>query len=169
MAIYINFENKDYKRLRDIFDIARCNKSKEYPKDTILVQVSVTRGQVIYLDKAQHVADGSKYAALTVKEPDKYNAKYLYYMLDENMPDIVRRCKSGINLQMDALSGEKILVHLDIDTQNTIVDLIDIVQEWLYLERKTVELLKQHRLEMMRHMFPEEGITVPRWRFYSDK
>ena len=147
-----DLSNWTYERLRDIFDITRCNKSKEYPKDTILVQVSATRGQVIYLDKAQHVEDGSKYAALTVKEPDKYNAKYLYYMLDENMPDIVRRCKSGINLQMDALSGEKIPIHKDVYTQNTIVTMLDAIVKCTEIEARTVELLQQHKLEMLDKM-----------------
>jgi hypothetical protein len=148
----IDLGNWTYARLRDVFDIARCNKSKEYPKDTILVQVSATRGQVIYLDKAQRVEDGSKYATLTVKEPDKYNAKYLYYVLDLNMPDIVERCKSGINLQMDALSGEKIQIHRDMNTQNTIVTMLDVVVKCTEIEARTVELLRQHKEEMLDKM-----------------
>lgn len=150
----MNIDSKHYsqKRLRDIFDIARCNKSKEYQKDTILIQISATRGQVIYIDKVQRVEDGSKYAALTVKEPGKYNVKYLYYVLDANMPDIVRRCASGINLQMDSLASAKIPIITNIHTQNTIADLCDIAVKYEHTEARTVELLKQHKLEMLHRM-----------------
>ena len=148
----INFENWTYERLRDVFDIARCSKSKEYPKDTILIQVSATRGQVIYLDKAQYVDDGSKYATLTVKKQDKYNAKYLYYILENSMPDIVQKCKSGINLQMDELSGIKIPIHNDINTQNAIAVLYDTIVKCEEIEQRTVELLKQHKTEMLNRM-----------------
>ena len=148
----IDFGNWSYERLRDVFDIARANKSKEYPKDTILVQVSATRGQTIYLDKAQCVEDGSKYAALTVKEPGKYNAKYLYHILDVNMPDIVRRCVSGINLQMDELSGVKIPIHKDMNTQNVIAVLLDTIVRCGEIEEREAELLTKHMHQMQNRM-----------------
>lgn len=142
-----NIESWDYKRLSEIFDVARVNKSQEYPKDTILIQVSATNGQTLYLDKAQRVADGSKYAALTVKEPDKYDAKYLYYILDEKMPDAVKRYASGMNLQMDVLASVKIPVHNDINTQRTICRLLDFAEDQIRMEREIVDILKKHKQE----------------------
>lgn len=148
----MNLDYWSYKRLRDVFYITRANKQTEYPAGTILVQVSATRGQTIYLDNAQKVADGSKYATLTVKDQDKYNAKYLYYILEGNLPDIVRKVKSGINLQMSELSDISIPVHKDINTQNAIATLLDMVEKRAEIERKTVELLQKHKDEMISKM-----------------
>lgn len=149
----VDFGNWAYERLRDVFDIARCNKSKEYPKDTILIQVSAaTHGKPVYLDKAQRVENGSKYAALTIKEPDKYNAKYLYYILKDSMHDIVRKCASGINIQMDALGGIKIPIHKDINAQNTYVAVFNIIVRCQEIEERELELLKQHKKEMLNRM-----------------
>lgn len=149
----IDSEHYSQKRLRDIFDIERVNKSKEYQKDTILIQVSAaTNGKPVYLDKSQRIENCSKYAALTIKEPDKYNTKYLYYVIYENMPNIVKRYASGINFQIDALASAKIPIITNRATQNTIADLYDIAVKYEHTEARTVELLKQHKLEMLHRM-----------------
>ena len=61
--------------LLDLVDIERSKKNKLYPADSILIQLSATRGQMQYMNKSGP-AD-AKYGVMMLKNKD-INPRYLF-------------------------------------------------------------------------------------------
>lgn len=130
---------QDYKKvnLLDLVEIERAKKGKIYQVGNIIIQVSASRGQIIYLDKKQEVEP--QYIVLKVNE---VNSKYLYYLLEEELPRFLKKYQTGINIQPNVFKHLNISIHTDIQAQNYIANLMDKLEEDI---KKEVLLLEEYK------------------------
>lgn len=141
---------QDYKKvnLLDLVEIERAKKGKIYQVGNIIIQVSASRGQIVYLDKKQEVEP--QYIVLKVNE---VNSKYLYYLLEEELPRFLKKYQTGINIQPDVFKHLNISIHTDIQTQNYIANLMDKLEEDIKKEVLLLEEYKNFRKYHLDNMF----------------
>lgn len=93
-----------YYSLPTVATITRATDGKVYEAGTILLQLSVTRGQILYLDKPTAVE--SKYAVVTPR--DGVDPFMLYQCMLGTVADFCRRYQSGLNLTVNDLKFWKL-------------------------------------------------------------
>lgn len=141
--------NHEEKELLDLVNIERSKKNKVYPKGSILIQLSATRGQMGYLEKESTV--DSKYGVMTVKE-NNVNTKYLYYMLSIQMEHFLRIYQTGLNIVPDVFKYMKLNIHNDRTIQNKIQKMFDEVEKIEKTYQEDIENwknIKQYHLDNM--------------------
>lgn len=141
--------NYKEKPLLELVNIERSKKNKVYSKGSILIQLSATRGQMLYLEKESTV--DSKYGVMTIK--DSYiNSKYLYYMLSVQMEHFLRIYQTGLNIVPDIFKYMKLQVHDNRNIQDKIQTMFDEVEKIEKAYQEDIENwknIKQYHLENM--------------------
>lgn len=135
--------------LLDIATIERSKKNKTYKKGSILIQLSATKGQMIYLDDDTKV--DSKYGVFEVAK-DKVEPRYLYYVLKMSMPDFLTRYQTGLNIKPEIFDSFKVKVHRSLEVQKIIVKILDSFN--VDLEEKEIEKYKKIKEYHLDNMFP---------------
>lgn len=135
--------------LLDIATIERSKKDKTYKKGSILIQLSATKGQMIYLDDDTKV--DSKYGVFEVAK-DKVEPRYLYYVLKMSMPDFLTRYQTGLNIKPEIFDSFKVKVHRSLEVQKIIVKILDSFN--VDLEEKEIEKYKKIKEYHLDNMFP---------------
>lgn len=134
--------------LLDIATIERSKKNKTYKKGSILIQLSATKGQMIYLDDDTKV--DSKYGVFET-DKDKVEPRYLYYVLKMSMPDFLTRYQTGLNIKPEIFDSFKIKVHRSLEVQKIIVKILDSFN--VELEEKEIEKYKKIKEYHLDNMF----------------
>lgn len=135
--------------LLDIATIERSKKNKTYKKGSILIQLSATKGQMIYLDDDTKV--DSKYGVFEV-DKDKVEPRYLYYVLKMSMPDFLTRYQTGLNIKPEIFDSFKVKAHRSLEVQKIIVKILDSFN--VDLEEKEIEKYKKIKEYHLDNMFP---------------
>lgn len=135
--------------LLDIATIERSKKNKTYKKGSILIQLSATKGQMIYLDDDTKV--DSKYGVFEA-DKDKVEPRYLYYVLKMSMPDFLTRYQTGLNIKPEIFDSFKVKVHRNLEVQKIIVKILDSFN--VELEEKEIEKYKKIKEYHLDNMFP---------------
>ena len=135
----------------NITELATIERSsgKIYPAGCTLIQVSATRGQVLY-----HVEEAeipAKYAVITAN--DKVLPKYLYHMISFRADAFFHAVQTGLNIQIDSLSEMKLKIHTEMEKQAEIVRYLDVIEKMQAKEEVTIELLKQAKQTNLSEMF----------------
>lgn len=92
--------------LMQVADIElRPTKGKIYPKGTITIQISATRGQIVILDKPREIE--SHYAVIL----PKINADYLYAVIQKFFPRFFNQRVQGLNLRSEELQHFNLPIH----------------------------------------------------------
>ena len=138
-------------RTVNITELANIERSsgKVYPAGCTLIQVSATRGQVLYHVEEAEVP--AKYAVVTAN--DKILPKYLYHMISFQADAFFHAIQTGLNIQMDSLNDMKLKIHTDLDKQAEIVRYLDAIEKMETKEEATIELLKQAKQTNLSDMF----------------
>ena len=138
-------------RTVNITELARIERSsgKVYPAGCTLIQVSATRGQVLY--HAEEAEIPSHYAVFLPN--DKVLPKYLYHMISFQAGHFIYTVQTGLNIQMDSLEEMKLKIHTDLEKQAEIVKYLDIIEKMEAKEETTIELLKQAKQTNLSEMF----------------
>ncbi|TYG33276.1 hypothetical protein FW755_12645 [Lonepinella koalarum] len=103
-------------KLTDVADIeSRPSKNKIYPVGTIIIQVSATRGQILFLHQASEI--GEQYAIIRPKNIDSF---YLYSVIEKFFPKFFQQRKQGLNIRSDELKHFSFPIHKDKHRQNLI-------------------------------------------------
>ena len=134
--------------LLDIATIERSKKNKAYKKGSILIQLSATKGQMIYLDDDTKVE--SKYGVFEI-DKDKVEPRYLYYVLKMSMPDFLTRYQTGLNIKPEIFDSFKVKVHRSLEVQKIIVKILDSFN--VELEEKEIEKYKKIKEYHLDNMF----------------
>lgn len=134
--------------LLELVDIERAKKGKIYPADCVLIQVSATKGQLVYLDKPSEVE--SMYA---VMQPKGIYGNYLYHILTDAMPEFLDKYQTGLNIQPDIFKDMSIKIHTDIETQKAWADILNEIDESARLEAEIVECLKDYKKIQLNKLF----------------
>ena len=134
--------------LLDIATIERSKKNKTYKKGSILIQLSATKGQMIYLD--DDIKVDSKYGVFEA-DRNKIEPRYLYYVLKMSMPDFLTKYQTGLNIKPDIFDSFKIKVHSSLEVQKIIVKILDSFN--VDLEEKEIEKYKKVKEYHLDNMF----------------
>lgn len=110
----MNIEKWETKNILEICTIERAKKGKEYECGCTLVQISATRGRVVYLEKSGKV--NAEYAVFIPKVD--INRFYLFIVIDREMIEFLAKYQTGLNIQIDILSRLDIKLHVEKETQN---------------------------------------------------
>lgn len=138
-------------KLVNITELANIERSsgKVYPAGCTLVQISATRGQVVYHDKEGEVP---KHYAVFLPN-DKVVPKYLYHAISYQADAFFHAIQTGLNIKLEALSEMKLNVHTDLEKQAEIVSNLDVIEKMEASEEATIELLKQAKQTSLSKMF----------------
>lgn len=138
----------------NITELANIERSsgKVYPAGCTLIQVSATRGQVLY--HAEEAEVPAKYAVVTAN--DKVLPKYLYHMISFQAGSFIHAIQTGMNIQIDTLNDMKLKIHTDLDKQAEIVRYLDVIERMEAKEEIAIELLKQAKQTNLSEMFAKE-------------
>lgn len=133
-------------KLPEVANIERAEKGKIYPKNSTLIQVSATRGNVEYLKKDSEV-DG-RFAVVVPNE--KINPKYLNIMVNRNIERFLSRYQSGLNIQIADLRHMEIEIH---EKQDEIARNIEIIENEEEKIKKEIEILQTAKSRFKRDLF----------------
>ena len=138
----------------NITELASIERSsgKAYPAGCTLIQVSATRGQVLY--HAEEAEVPAKYAVVTANK--KVLPKYLYHMISFQAGRFIHTIQTGLNIQMDTLNEMKLKIHTDLKKQAEIVKYLDVIEMMEIKEETTIELLKQAKQTNLSEMSVKE-------------
>ena len=139
-------ETKEIKFL-DAATIQRARKGEIYPQGSILLQVSATKGQTLILNENSEV-DG-KYAVI---EPKNMDSEYFYLLMQNALPDFLRRYKTGLNINPEIFKYLKLTYHVDERIQKLAVRAAKALDDFTeYEEREITEFkkFKAWHLDMM--------------------
>lgn len=135
---------------RPIFDLAdfeRVKKSKVYEAGTVYIQLSATDGKVRYLRESKELE--TKYGVFIPKS--KYlGTRYLFYMLEFEMPEFLTRYQCGMNINPDIFKYLQVTYYPETKYQKQLAMALDGIQlqydeelkkkeEWEYFKKYHLE------------------------------
>lgn len=106
---------RNYKRFKitEVADIlGRPKKNQMYPEGCICLQVSASKGELLYLDTSQQV--DAKYVVI---KPRNVIPFYLYLMIEKAMPEFLYKYRQGLNISVHDIKHMEVLCHTDVETQ----------------------------------------------------
>lgn len=148
----ICFEKYTMKTLKELFIIDRAKKDVEYPTGTIIVQVSASKGQIFYLKKPQKIK--TMYATFQLKDNEKYNSEYIFYIMESQMPEITAKYMAGLNFQVDDFNCVEIPVHESKKTQDAIVAMMTYLDDEIEITEKEIALCKKEKEWWLDELLP---------------
>lgn len=135
-------------KLVEIATIERARKGVMYPTGTILIQLSASRGQCLYLEESSEV--GQQYAVI---QADKaVNSYYLWNVIEKEMSQFLSQWKTGINIQEDNLKFFEVEL-CDRNQQDEIADRVRKMNANIVAETETLEKLKELKKSMLSELF----------------
>ncbi len=137
----------------NITELANIERSsgKVYPAGCTLIQVSATRGQVLY--HAEEAEIPAKFAVVTAN--DKVLPRYLYHMISFQADAFFHAIQTGLNIQIESLNEMKLKIYTDLEKQAEIVRYLDAIEKMEASEEAIIELLKQAKQTNLSEMFAE--------------
>lgn len=139
-------------KITELTNIERSS-GKVYPAGCTLIQISATRGQVLY--HAEEAEIPSHYAVFLPN--DMVLPKYLYHAISCQAGHFIYTVQTGLNIQMDTLNEMKLKIHTDLEKQAEIVRYLDVIEKMEAKEEATIELLKQAKQTNLSKMFVGGG------------
>lgn len=106
---------KNYKKFKitEVADIlGRPKKNQMYPEGCICLQVSASKGELLYLDTSQQV--DAKYVVI---QPRNVIPFYLYLMIEKAMPEFLYKYRQGLNISVHDIKHMEVVCHTDVETQ----------------------------------------------------
>ena len=106
---------RNYKKFKitEVADIlGHPKKNQMYPEGCICLQVSVSKGELLYLDKSQQV--DAKYVVI---KPRNVISFYLYLMIEKAMPEFLYKYRQGLNISAHDIKHMEVVCHTDVETQ----------------------------------------------------
>lgn len=88
-------------KLKHVAEIERAKKGKIYPKGTVIMQISATKGQIGMLKSSGEVED--KYA--TISTSAFINPEFAFYYLQTEMPRHINRVQEGLNIKLEEIGN----------------------------------------------------------------
>ena len=134
--------------LSELATVERAQANKVYPDGCILIQISATKGQTIYLEKPKAVEPN--YAVVIPN--DNLVPRYLYFAISNEIEHFMARYKQGLNIVCEDISFMD--VHwMRKEYQYVVVALLDVIEMLIEIEIKIIELLKLMKSYFLDQMF----------------
>lgn len=134
--------------LSELATIERTQANKVYPEGCILIQISATRGQTIYLEKSKAVEPN--YAVVIPN--DNIVPRYLYFAISNEIEHFMSRYMQGLNIVCEDINFMD--VHwMRKEYQYVVIALLDVIEVLIEIEMKIIELLKLLKSYFLEQMF----------------
>lgn len=137
---------KDELTLSKIATVERAQASKIYPKGTIVIQISATRGQIGMLKSDGNVEP--KYACIMSNDND-----VLFHAIKKEAPRYFAKVQEDLNLTLEDIKNIQIPTITNGDRE--FAKVIDKIQEFELEENKIIESYKLYKKKMLNDMFPK--------------
>ncbi len=150
--------------VRKFSNFANCLAKKE---DILMVLSDVPNGRAIakcfYVDKNDTYTVNQRICKIT---PVKSNSRFLLYLLNRNkfflaFDDGVKQT----NLRNEDVLNCPIILPKNSKEQQKIASCLSSLDEVIAAHSQKLDALKEHKKGLMQNLFPQEGETIPKWRF----
>lgn len=128
-------------------------KGKVYEAGTVYIQLSATDGKVRYLAENKELE--TKYGVFIPKDK-KMGSRYLFYMLEYEMPSFLHRYQSGININPDIFKYLQVTYYPEYKYQKEFAMILDSVQLMYENETNEKEEWEYFKKFHLNSMFPKE-------------
>lgn len=135
--------------LKELATIERAIKGKVYKKGCMLLQISATNGDFIYLEKDSEVE--AKYAVI-IPNPD-INSKYLYLSIGANLEKYLLKVQQVMNISLEDVYKIPVCYHLNKITQMKFVAILETLEKIEKLAKMNNELNKEEKKFLLENMF----------------
>ena len=136
--------------LSEICTVERAIPGKTYKAGTCYIKLSAVDEEVGQIHEQGEISE--RYAAIEPK--DDLNTDYLYIVINHDFPEFLRRYRTTINLQADALKHFTVNWHENDKEQAYIVESIKTVQKRIDQVKSQIDKEKEVKKWYMTKMFP---------------
>lgn len=148
-----------------------CNqalKRSQLKENDILFSIAGALGVVTTVSKEILPANTNQ-ALSIVRLKNKKQKDYVKAFLKSNIiASEVQKIKAGaaqLNISLNQVANFNILIPKNTNEQQKIASCLSSFDEVLAAHSQKLELLKDHKNGLMQNLFPQEGETVPKYRF----
>lgn len=139
------------KKIGEIAEVYRVADGQKIPPGTSLIRLSANDGTVLYVE----VEETGKTGYVAFSPWSNVLPRYLYFALQNAMPEFLAKYKSGINLKYEAVKFLKINVPT-MEQQKQIIEVLMTIEKAERTEQKEIETLKGFKEGMLEQMFVSE-------------
>lgn len=145
------FSKQKVVKFDEVASIERSRKDVIYPAGSILIQLSASKGQLIYMKNKRAV--DSKYGVITCHdiEPD-----YFYTVLQEVLPAFLETYQTGLNIVPDIFHELKVTIHTVKDVRRFVTEFATISDRLEKISEREIEKYKVAKQYHLENMFPKE-------------
>ena len=152
-------------QLRELSTIERALKGKVYKRGCILLQISATDGQILYLDENKEIE--AKYAVI-IPNPD-INSRYLFWSISVNLEDYLRKVQQGLNIVLEDVFKIPVVWYINPLIQDEIIAVMETINQ---MERNMIHELgsrKEEKQFYLNNMFVDADIKKDYSKCMNDK
>jgi len=159
-------DNKIFTSIEKADELLSCN---IYSGDLIISKMGDPVGRACFIpDDLKRCVMASDGIRLVVDE--KKNSKYFVYSLlnSKQIREAVEKKSTGSTrkrIGLDTLKEVELPIPSSILEQQKIASCLSSLDELISAHSQKLELLKDHKKGLMQNLFPQEGETVPKYRF----
>ena len=138
--------------------------------DLVMVLSDVAHGNFLGLTDiipSNNYVLNQRMAGLRIKSLDKTDSYFLRSYINKNQNYFKKNGQgsSQLNLSKGSVTKFPILLPQDLLEQQKIASCLSSLDELITAQKEKLELLKNHKKGLMQNLFPQEGETVPKFRF----
>ena len=143
---------KTRKPILEIVDFERAKKGKVYNAGTVYIQLSATDGVVRFLTEDKELEE--KYGVFLPKSEHSC-PRYLFYMIDYEMPSFLARFQCGMNINPDIFKHLKITYYTNYKDQVELCKMLDSIQTKCENEQQQKNEWENFKKYHLNGMFPD--------------
>lgn len=137
-------------KLPDVATYERAKKGKIYPTGCTCLQVSASKGQLVYLHNDQMV--DAKYCVIQ-PDTDRLDPYFFHLILKKEMPEFLSKEQTGLNIKPQVLERFPIRYFVDMEIQRYISAEHFLYDAEMQHEQDQIEMLRHFKAYMMQLMF----------------
>lgn len=130
-------------KLPEVATIERAKVGK-IEKNVTIIQISATRGQVIFVDKGEIEAH---YAVVRAKS--NINPKYLYYAIFDAAPRFFHNYQTGLNMKFCDLKHMELVINNNLEIQKQQVKDMEKIEQAIKISEIEIDKIKQFKKTML--------------------
>lgn len=130
-------------KLPEVATIERAKVGK-IEKNVTIIQISATRGQVIFVDEGEIEA---KYAVVRAKS--NINPKYLYYAILDAVPRFSYNYQTGLNMKVCDLKHMELVLDDDLEIQKKQIKSMEKLERAIKIYETEIEKIKHFKKTML--------------------
>lgn len=136
------------RKLKDIATIERSKKGKTYPKGSVLIQVSASKGETVLLSTDGEV--DAKYAV--IQSNIDVEPIFFHQAIEKNIDEFCAKYQTGLNIQVDTLKNIEVDI-LHIKTQRIIAKFIELFTKLCDLIERQIQIDQELKKSLLDGMF----------------